>query len=716
MCAFLSAIRSFVSKDVSYAGKSRFSVYFNTFTALALGLTGLILAFIDSRYGLNVEAGSMPLFYFEAILTVVHSCIITGSVGKEQIKSSGRLWPSVFSIIFVLLFAGFAVAACLTDIAQISFSALGFSSEISINGLNLLSNPGTLSASMQVLCFTVFAALVAVTILMLMAIVGICSGSASSKTLSTVSVALSFLTVFALGLFSKYYQIAVKNNVDLFIELYETIVGDTLPEQYLITVTGGAFYAIPVCAAFVIALLIIKPFTKLGRCCEIVPLRNPAVAEPSDVQNEGPAENSYEQDIPEEALGADKTAEEDKAEDKSDDIINELLSSETKPNYSPDADVPEDFDNCPAFTELDACRDALREKESQNAAASFTGLTLSSLSEFVVRYAAASRNHLSYSKEEIAVFLAGLGMSRLSILQGLSGTGKTSLPKIFAEAVMGGCEIIEVESSWKDKNELLGYYNEFSRVYTPKKFTRGLYLAALDKNTPYLIVLDEMNLSRIEYYFSDFLSLMENDEDKREIRLLEHRIFRTKNGINNSYAALSRDNTLKIPANVWFIGTANRDESTFEISDKVYDRANTIDFTKRAPKAEFGPEKVPARYVSTAELRRILNEALENFEFDIEKYQKLFEVEKILQPYNISFGNRVMRQMDSFVRIYCSCFEDKYSRIDEAMEKIIFSKLVRKLEFKNIRDKDALIRGFEKLRLYSCASFVGKLGGDSFYE
>jgi hypothetical protein len=146
--------------------------------------------------------------------------------------------------------------------------------------------------------------------------------------------------------------------------------------------------------------------------------------------------------------------------------------------------------------------------------------SLSDLVKFVVEYARDSRLHLSYREEDIATFVSGLGACRLTILQGMSGTGKTSLPKIFSEAIDGNCDIIEVESSWKDKNELLGYYNEFSRTYTPKKFTQALYKAALNPEIPTFIVLDEMNLSRIEYYFSDFLSLMENEENKREIKLI----------------------------------------------------------------------------------------------------------------------------------------------------------------------------------------------------
>ena len=95
-----------------------------------------------------------------------------------------------------------------------------------------------------------------------------------------------------------------------------------------------------------------------------------------------------------------------------------------------------------------------------------------------------------------------------------------------------------------------------------------MYKAKLNPEVPTFILLDEMNLSRIEYYFSDFLSLMEHEEGKREIKLLNVKLFRYENEEKIEYSALTNGHTLKIPSNVWFIGTANRDESTFEISDK----------------------------------------------------------------------------------------------------------------------------------------------------
>ena len=320
--------------------------------------------------------------------------------------------------------------------------------------------------------------------------------------------------------------------------------------------------------------------------------------------------------------------------------------------------------------------------------------------------------HLSYQKEDIAQFIAGLGATRLSILQGMSGTGKTSLPKIFAEALMANCDIVEVESSWKDKNELIGYYNEFSKVFTPKKFTQSLYKARMNKDNIYFIVLDEMNLSRIEYYFSDFLSLMENEEDKREIKLLNVKLKKNQDGEVKDYLELEEGHTLRISNNIWFVGTANKDESTFEISDKVYDRANTINFNKRAPKIhDFGEPKEPI-FVSYSQFRALIEKAKNEREFDVDSYKIFADVENLLSKYNISFGNRILRQMEDFIKIYVACFEDSERRIKEAIEKILLSKVVAKLEYRSVDDKDSLQKSFEKLGLKECALFVSKLNQD----
>jgi hypothetical protein len=384
---------------------------------------------------------------------------------------------------------------------------------------------------------------------------------------------------------------------------------------------------------------------------------------------------------------------------------------ESKPSDEPIEEAYQPFDPCPAFTDLDSKKPLFDADLEKRKSLKTNYTNLNQLVNFVVDYAKNSRLHLSYTPEDIATFVAGLGASKLSILQGMSGTGKTSLPKIFSEAVFGNCEIIEVESSWKDKNELLGYYNEFSMKYTPKKFTLALYKAALNPEVFTFILLDEMNLSRIEYYFSDFLSLMENEENQREIKLINIRLTRKEAEQELEYLALSDGNTLKVPKNVWFIGTANRDESTFVISDKVYDRAHTMNFTKRAPKVRNYASPLEKQFYDYETINRWLVDAKKQGNFDAENSELIKSVESLLAPFNISFGNRILKQIEEFVNIYKACFsgEDVES---EAVEKILLSKVVAKLETKTLDDKEKLEQEFTKLKLHQCAAFIRRLDND----
>lgn len=378
----------------------------------------------------------------------------------------------------------------------------------------------------------------------------------------------------------------------------------------------------------------------------------------------------------------------------------------------PQVKVIPNFDACPTFTELDDKLSYYNDLLFQRKNKLFENPSLPEIVQFVVDYARESRLHLSYTPQTIAKFVAGLGATKLSILQGMSGTGKTSLPKIFLEALMGNCEIVEVESSWKDKNELIGYYNEFSKVFTPKKFTRMLYKASLNPDVITFIVLDEMNLSRIEYYFSDFLSLMENEPEKREIQLCNVTLTNDYDNEKHQYLSLIDGHTLHIPQNVWFIGTANRDESTFEISDKVYDRAATMNFNQRAPKVRNYSNPIESKYLSYDKFEKLLEKALKEQTFDLESVSYVNDLEALLRPYNISFGNRIMNQIEAYVKIYISCFTNSKELIDEALEDILLSKVVSKLEFKAVEDKESLISSFEKLKLFKCAEFVSKLNED----
>ena len=111
-------------------------------------------------------------------------------------------------------------------------------------------------------------------------------------------------------------------------------------------------------------------------------------------------------------------------------------------------------------------------------------------------------------EDVIKQLFAGMAASKLIILEGISGTGKTSLAFALGKFFNFDSAIIPVQPSWKDRSELIGYYNEFTKKFNESEFLKALYVTTYRKDLD-VIVLDEMNLARIEYYFAEFLSVME---------------------------------------------------------------------------------------------------------------------------------------------------------------------------------------------------------------
>lgn len=195
-------------------------------------------------------------------------------------------------------------------------------------------------------------------------------------------------------------------------------------------------------------------------------------------------------------------------------------------------------------------------------------------------------NPLYFSLDDLQLFVGGLAMSQLHVFQGISGTGKTSLAKAFAKVVGGECTDIAVQAGWRDRSDLLGHYNAFEKRYYEKDTLQALYRA----RTPALadcinvILLDEMNLSRPEQYFADFLSALEKAPHDRTISLMESRP-------PHAPKLLKEGRTILLPENVWFIGTANQDETTNELADKTYDRAFVMELRSRHKGQQFVPRK-----------------------------------------------------------------------------------------------------------------------------
>ena len=283
-----------------------------------------------------------------------------------------------------------------------------------------------------------------------------------------------------------------------------------------------------------------------------------------------------------------------------------------------------------------------------------------------------------YSLKDIRLFIAGLAMSKLHLLQGISGTGKTSLARAFAKAINNAigedqeklyCEIVRVQAGWRDREDLLGHFNAFEKRFYTKEALQALYRAQQPKfkDTLQIILLDEMNLSQPEQYFADFLSLMETP-DRAEINLLDSANEKAPELFVNKRA-------IKIPQNVWFIGTANHDETTKEFADKTYDRAHVME-VKRSE------EEIDITNANTEQYS--FTSLMQSFEQAQNKHKAVVKnifvqlqnslLEEALKAVSVSWGNRLERQAYSFIPVYI----EMGGSISEALDHLFATKLFRK--------------------------------------
>ena len=296
-----------------------------------------------------------------------------------------------------------------------------------------------------------------------------------------------------------------------------------------------------------------------------------------------------------------------------------------------------------------------------------------SLEEFTEGYRlyAASNLQLYYTPEIVRRFVAGMASSKLLILEGISGTGKTSLPYSFSRYMNNPATIVSVQPSFRDRTELLGYFNEFSKRFNETEFLRALYEANY-RPDPTLIVLDEMNLARIEYYFAEMLSVLEMpSEDEWVLDLVP-------TAWEGDPVKLD-EGKIHVSASTWFIGTANNDDSTFTITDKVYDRAMPIELNERAD--AFECDLQPHCDITAEHLEYLFQKAREDYpisEDTLDKMQKLDNY--LVTRFKLSFGNRIMKQMYDFIPVYVACGGTELG----GMDYIIARKVLKKFESMNV--------------------------------
>ena len=317
---------------------------------------------------------------------------------------------------------------------------------------------------------------------------------------------------------------------------------------------------------------------------------------------------------------------------------------------------------------------------------------------------AAGELKLYYSPTDIRRFIAGLGVTHITILQGMSGTGKTSLAYAFGRFVGNSSTVIPVQPMWKERTDLIGYYNEFTKQFNETLLIKKMYEANYGKDI-YITVLDEMNIARVEYYFAEFLSLLElPNVEERNLDVVSDRW--------STDPVLLNGGRIRLPANMWFVGTANNDDSTFAISDKVYDRAMVMNLDDKSE--PFTPRKWGQVFITAERFEQLIAEAQKEYELTERNRARLEELDKyLIVNFHITFGNRIMKQIRQYIPNFVACGGEEL----EALDDILAKKILRKLEMQNpVLVKNAApgllayldeLFGTDKMKM--CKAFIHRL-------
>ncbi|MBR5601438.1 MAG: hypothetical protein IKW24_02305 [Clostridia bacterium] len=320
------------------------------------------------------------------------------------------------------------------------------------------------------------------------------------------------------------------------------------------------------------------------------------------------------------------------------------------------------------------------------------------------RYFCCSRMRLYYDIKIIRLMFAGLSSTKLILLQGISGTGKTSLPYAMGKYFQNDATIASVQPSWRDRTELFGYFNEFTKKYNETEMLKRVYESSYNDDIN-VIILDEMNIARVEYYFAEMLSILEMpdpNEWKLEI-------------VSSSWPDDPKrlpEGKLQIPQNIWYVGTANNDDSTFAVSDKVYDRALVINIDSKG--VAFDAPDTPPKKISYSHVAAMYEQAVKDNPVTEEELDKIAKLDMyVIQKFRVAFGNRIMKQLCIFVPVYVACG----GTATEAIDYLLATKVFRKFEALNlslIRDEiKGLINYLDQLygkgEMAECIAYLERL-------
>jgi 5-methylcytosine-specific restriction endonuclease McrBC GTP-binding regulatory subunit McrB len=300
-----------------------------------------------------------------------------------------------------------------------------------------------------------------------------------------------------------------------------------------------------------------------------------------------------------------------------------------------------------------------------------------------------------FPREVLTRYFLSLKTKPFVILTGISGTGKTKIAQVFAEYMCQGLTpeekakriaFIPVRPDWMDNKGLLGYYNLLDEKYHATPVLQTLIEAKAHQDKPYFIILDEMNLSKVEQYFSDFLSIMESrTAGNQQGEMLDLHTLTEK----QKPETLTVPPQISIPPNVYFTGTVNVDESTYMFSPKVLDRANVIEFNEvdlvnyekgiaSADGCVLQEQDVREKLLPAGGKTPFCNKAdyASAQEMDSNTGVHLSKILDILHPHQLHFGYRVVNEIARFILHASDMLQD--FELDETLDIQILQKILPK--------------------------------------
>ena len=303
----------------------------------------------------------------------------------------------------------------------------------------------------------------------------------------------------------------------------------------------------------------------------------------------------------------------------------------------------------------------------------------------------------SYTDGLIENFYLSLKSKPFVILAGTSGTGKTRLVRLFAEAIGAAFEAVPVRPDWSDSTDLFGHVDLNGR-FVPGKILDFLWKAQNNLEKPYILCLDEMNLARVEYYLSDFLSVIETREFKDGHISSDPLI--TEKDFGTDPNALKKYGEIRFPENLYIVGTVNMDETTFPFSRKVLDRANTIEFNyvDLIPSWDEAAEEVNRIELKNDFLRSkyllLQNCPLSEHEAILGVCNDLEKINQILQKANAHVGYRVRDEI-----IFYLLNNKAAGLLDEstAMDNEILQKVLPRIQGSSASVKNMLCDLFKEI-------------------